>query len=257
MSQYDGPGDTVSRETHISSESVNYTGATGDGHQRIHSGQGSPVSGCSYNCSSDENKMYKCRRCRRSNTATGGDKSTADQCSVHFADQVSLQNFQTDDIVSPTYSEDIESGGAIRMCESVYYSRQGRLESDLSDTQGSSQLSEHSYYSQDSTLDSCGYKKMVSSANHTDSLPEVESDHPLSASSQASSEGRKTKSTSALAASDNLNDDSFCKSQSVDDCVFTNKTVIIGGGARLRRLSCELASETGRISPSELECLDA
>lgn len=82
-----------------------------------------------------------------------------------------------------------------------------------------------------------------------DTLPEVESDRPSSAKKLISAANRKSMSTSALMSGCfSASDGSLCKSQSQEDYMYTKMPLM--DGARLRRLSCELARENGRISPT-------
>lgn len=213
---------TTSRGRHNSGGSSSLSAS--ENRNRNTSGQSSPISGCStVMCVGGEetkNNSFRCRKCKRYN-GNHCDKST-DQCGVHFSDKVSLQNFQTDDIVSPTLSEEF----------SRCYSKDSTKE--LLRTKYSDSYVEKSAPRADMTSEP--------------TLPEVESDRPSSAKLIGSIPDRKSKSTSALMSEcSSASDGSLCKSQSQDDYVFKKPPDM--DSARLRRLSCELARETGRISP--------
>ncbi|XP_033727041.1 E3 ubiquitin-protein ligase RNF19A-like isoform X1 [Pecten maximus] len=213
-----------SRGRNNSGGSASLSAISSENRNRNTSGQSSPTSGCSTNmCVGSEetkNNSFKCRKCKRFN-GNHCDKVT-DQCGVHFAEKVSLQNFQTDDIVSPTLSE-----------EFVKYNSKDSTR-DVVQTKLSDPFIENSAALADTTSE--------------DTLPEVESDRPSSAKKLISAPNRKSMSTSALMSECwSASDGSLCKSQSQEDYMFTKMPLM--DGARLRRLSCELARENGRISP--------
>lgn len=199
------------------------------------SGQSSPISGCSYSLNgNDDSKshIHKCRKCKRSN-ANAGDR-IAEQCSVHFADQVSLQSFQTTDMVSQGfgYSSDMD----INDQESVFVEKPAAPESCVK-------------------LKSVDCFQKRSQLN--DVLPEVESDKLANLKSGTSNVPVKAVSTSALpchitCSSSNSSQKSLCKSKSQEYCVVTGQGVEEDRSpkGRIRHRSCELAIENGRISPT-------
>lgn len=184
---------------------------------------GSPTSGCSaYVSGSEEGRLVKCRKlCKRH----GSSEKSYEQSSVHFADQVSLQNYTSSDIVNNSIIEDsdaylgyvpLNSESAEGKC---FTSRCSELKSGIPPCQSRFQDSNAS------------------------SLPEVEVDRP---SLKERDNSRKAVSTSALPLShynNGHNNKNLCKSKSQEDCALSEKT------KRVRHRSCELAMENGRISP--------
>lgn len=218
---------TSSRGRHNSVESGSIYSHIKD-KQKTVSGQSSPTSGCSTYLSGPEDgksQSTKCRKCKRHNNSAN--EKSCEQSSVHFADQVSLQNYTCDDIVSHSISEDSDKFMAYLPLTSdasggkCFTSRCSELKSGIPPCQSRFQDSNAS------------------------SLPEVEADRP---SLKESENARKAVSTSALPLSQfNVSHKNLCKSKSQEDCALSNKCK----GGRVRHRSCELAMENGRISPTE------
>ncbi|XP_063407641.1 E3 ubiquitin-protein ligase RNF19A-like isoform X1 [Mytilus trossulus] len=213
-SAYEVQVDMPSRGRHSSVESTIVSAK-----QRNVSGQSSPISGCSAYLSGPESQNTKCRKCKRHNNSNS-DKS-CEQSSVHFADQVSL----CDDVTTHSISEESDKFLGYLTSESAhgkcFTSRCSELKSGIPPCQSRFQDSNAS------------------------SLPEVEVDRP---SLKESENARKAVSTSALPLSQfKLSHKSLCKSKSQEDCALSDKSKV----GRVRHRSCELAMETGRISPTE------
>lgn len=215
-----------SRGRHNSVESASISLHTKD-KQRTVSGQSSPTSGCSaYLSGAEDSKSLstRCRKCKRHNNSSN-DRS-CEQSSVHFADQVSLQNYTCDDIVSHSISED--SDKFLDYLPLTSDSSEGKFF-----TSRCSELK--------SGIPPCQSRFQDSTAS---SLPEVEVDRP---SLKESENARKAVSTSALPLSQfNISHKNLCKSKSQEDCALSDKSK----AGRVRHRSCELALENGRISPS-------
>ena len=187
--------------------------------------QGSPVSGCSMRfCQTEEGKP-KCRKCKRANNNLS--EKTSEQQSVHFADQVSLQSFHIDDIVSQSLGEGSEERQLNEADDSGFEPLHGHVFKEVvcgktpeTFTSGPSK-----------------FEKAM-----TASLPEVESDKPSEAA-------RKTVSTTALGLNEFNSDNhkNLCKSKSHEDCAISKEMTL--PSARIRHRSCEIALDTGRISP--------
>ena len=71
-----------------------------DDKKRTISCPGSPISGCGSICGVEDGKPLniRCKRCRRL-ARQMADKSVTEHMNVHFSDQVSLQSFQAEDLV--------------------------------------------------------------------------------------------------------------------------------------------------------------
>lgn len=190
---------------------------------KLNNASGSPVSGCSALISgSEESRLVKCRKlCKRH----GSNEKSYEQSSVHFADQVSLQNYTSNDIVSNSISEDSDT----------YL---GYVPLNSESAEGSCFTSRCSELK--SGIPPCQSRFQDSNAS---SLPEVEVDRP---SLNERHNSRKAVSTSALPLShytNSHNNKNLCKSKSQEDCALSEKI------RRVRHRSCELAMENGRISP--------
>lgn len=219
---------TSSRGRHNSVESACIYTHIKDKQQKTVSGQSSPTSGCGTYLSGPEDgksQSVKCRKCKRHNNSAS--EKSCEQSSVHFADQVSLQNYTCDDIVSHSISEDSDKFMA-------YLPLTSDASSGKCFTSRCSELK--------SGIPPCQSRFQDSNAS---SLPEVEADRP---SLKESENARKAVSTSALPLSHfTVSHKNLCKSKSQEDCALSNKCK----GGRVRHRSCELAMENGRISPTE------
>lgn len=196
---------------------------------RNHSGQSSPVSGCSVRLSSMDDHKHKCRRCKRS---VASDRCSEQQ-SVHFSDRVSLQNFQTDEIVSQSLNENSEEMDLNE--ESVFEPVNNPIFKEVICGKTPETFNDHS----------SAFEKALAA-----SLPEVESDKPVLKDTETA---RKAVSTTALITQQDFkgvgNHRNLSKSKSHEDCAIAKQKQKKG---RIRHHSCEIAMNSGRISPSVL-----
>jgi hypothetical protein len=196
---------------------------------RNQSGQSSPVSGCSVRCSSMDDPKHKCRRCKRSVASDRG----SEQQSVHFSDRVSLQNFQTDEIVSQSLNENLEEMDLNE--ESVFEPVNNPIFKEVICGKTPETFNDHS----------SAFEKALAA-----SLPEVESDKPVLKETETA---RKAVSTTALITQLDFksveNHRNLSKSKSHEDCAMSKQKNKRG---RIRHHSCEIAMDSGRISPSVL-----
>lgn len=196
---------------------------------RNQSGQSSPVSGCSVRLSSMDDHKHKCRRCKRSLACDRG----SEQQSVHFSDRVSLQNFQTDEIVSQSLNENSEEMDLNE--ESVFEPINNPIFKEVICGKTPETFNDHS----------SAFEKALAA-----SLPEVESDKPVLKGTETA---RKAVSTTALISQQEFQSmekhRNLSKSKSHEDCAIAKQKQKKG---RIRHHSCEIAMDSGRISPSVL-----
>ncbi|KAK3087215.1 hypothetical protein FSP39_003182 [Pinctada imbricata] len=225
--QVDLPSTSMpSQGTDTSEESSSVTTPSGTDKPSNTSGQGSPVSSCSMKFCQPEEGKPNLKKCKRS--VLGLCERGAEQQSVHFADQVSLQSFHIDDIVSQSLSEDSEERELNEGGDGVFDGVQGHVFKEVVCGK---------------TPDTFSSRPSKFDYAMTASMPEVESDKPSKAS-------RKTVSTTALTSKEYNSDNhaQLCKSKSHEDCAISKEI----RPSRIRHRSCEIALESGRISPASL-----
>ena len=260
--------------TYIWSSNV-ITGLSQDEKKKINSCPGSPLSGCGSLCDHEENgKQHnlRCRKCRRN--AKLAEKAT-EQMNVHFSDQVSLQSFQADDMVldlpmgkhdidslsEMCNEEDSESDEGLEKCKGKRLAVRNNSEPAILLTEVESDHPEF-----------CKAKEMGGVCDgrcpgkHKCQLSRGEVSEGESLASFASSISMKFGMTDGM----NNHDESLlsrCRSEDIykkkeikedivseksksEEIFNKDKSGAVGGGMkRVRRKSCELAIQNGRISP--------